>query len=372
MPTGLELATAAFGLANSALDGIVKVSAISDKIAVQLGVERDLAFIHDEFAMMQAFLKQAEKPRAKSSRPRGKVVDTWVRQVRVQDCLEDSALRLRLRRRSACLLRLPRAVKARRRIASDIRNLRAQVDHVSKRRLRYSLVTDDDVDHPSRPPATGDLSSGAITDDDDDGDASGTVGHHEQSSTPARRPPEASSLADLITGGGSELRVISVWGRDDHGRVSLPIVREAYDDASTRASGFTWRAWVHVAHPFKPHEFINNLLSQLDGGAASAQDERFTDDERWFEFERQVEKNKFLFVLDDLAGAEEWFWIKKRLPDKRNGSRIVVCAQHQGIAMLCPDQPIQVLGSKPKISDGDYELLYGHPPPPMYLIITKV
>uniref|UniRef100_A0A453QNY6 Rx N-terminal domain-containing protein n=1 Tax=Aegilops tauschii subsp. strangulata TaxID=200361 RepID=A0A453QNY6_AEGTS len=69
-------------------------SAIAAEVALQLGVQRDQAFIRDELDMMQSFLMVAH-----GEQDDGKVVGTWVKQVRdlgydVEDCLQDLAVRL--------------------------------------------------------------------------------------------------------------------------------------------------------------------------------------------------------------------------------------------------------------------------------------
>nr|CAB3481591.1 unnamed protein product [Digitaria exilis]CAB3483675.1 unnamed protein product [Digitaria exilis] len=336
---GLEVAASALALANSTLEGFLKISA-------QLGADTDLAFIRDEFAMMQAFLKTAEKSRR--SRPkRGKVMNTWVRQVRslahdVEDCLEDSTLHLdrRLRRRqSSSSLRffflrlrlLPRKLKARHRIAGDIKKLRARVEELSGRNVRYRLI--DDVAPPAsssslQPPADRQL---LITRGRHDQMWSGGGGGDQRSGE--------GSLADLIAGGGDGIRVISVWGRDDHGRASISVVKEAYDDDDL-GGGFTWRAWVKVTHPFSPNEFVRSLVVQFHAATSIQKFEAMSKMEKTMmaepdgrpslsldeEFVMLVKENKYIFVLDDLADVEEWIWIKTYLlrPDlDKNGSRIV-------------------------------------------------
>ncbi|OEL31433.1 hypothetical protein BAE44_0007548 [Dichanthelium oligosanthes] len=324
---GLEVVAAALGLANSALDGILKRTAISDRVAAQLGVESDLAFIRDEFAMMQAFLKTAEKAKRRATK-RGKVVDTWARQVRVlaydvEDCLEDSALHLERRQWSSCR-RLRRTVKARHRIARTIKKLRARVEDVSNRRSRYGLIND--IAPPSQP-------------------------------TPAAELPRAIGDHDLWSSAGEQPDT-----RDDHGRASVSIVKEAYDHPETQNSGFTWRAWVKVAHPFNPHEFVKSLVMQFydssiqRSGAPPAvvvgievmnKMEKTMAEGRSSsvheDFVMLMKQNKYLFVLDDLADVEEWIWIKTYLPDyNKNGSRIIVPTQHKEIAMLCLEQPISI------------------------------
>jgi hypothetical protein len=375
--SGLEVAGAALAFAATALDALLKVSG---RVAAELGAEGDLAFIRDEFAMMQAFLKAADGAAASRAAKRGKVVDAWVRQVRalaydVEDCLEDAALHLDRRRR-----RLPRGIKARRRIAADIKKLRARVEDVSNRNLRYRLI---DAGAPSQQPQGG--GGGAISHD-----------HllHPWSSDeqqPDGQPPVEASLARLVSGGGSALRVISVWARGDDGMASVSVVREVYDDDATTRRSFAWRAWIKAAaaRPFDPHRLVEALVRQFyansfyqEPGAppppavvgieALSKMEKMMASEETSSvlevFQRLVKENRYLFVLDDLADAEEWLWIKTYLADYKNGSRVIVRTQHKGIAMLCLEHSIVTQVSDSKFNESQD----GRQPPPVYLMFTKV
>ena len=66
-------------LGKSVLDGALgyATSANAEEVALQLGVQRDQAFISDELEMMLAFLMAAHEERDEN-----KVVKTWVKQVR--------------------------------------------------------------------------------------------------------------------------------------------------------------------------------------------------------------------------------------------------------------------------------------------------
>jgi predicted NAD/FAD-binding protein len=70
-------------------------STLAEEVALQLGVQRDQAFITDELEMMQAFLMAAHDEREDNNR----TVKVWVKQVRdvaydVEDCLQDLAVSL--------------------------------------------------------------------------------------------------------------------------------------------------------------------------------------------------------------------------------------------------------------------------------------
>ena len=125
-------------MGKSVLNGALTyaTSAIAQEVALQLGVQRDQAFIRDELEMMLSFLMAAHEERDDH-----KVVKTWVKQVRdvaydVEDCLQDQAVRLGKPSRW-CFLR---TLVDRRRVATWMKELRAKVEDVSQMNVRNRLI----------------------------------------------------------------------------------------------------------------------------------------------------------------------------------------------------------------------------------------
>ncbi|VAH86164.1 unnamed protein product [Triticum turgidum subsp. durum] len=128
----------AISIGKSVLSGALNYAqfAVVDEVALQLGVHRDHSFISAELEMMQGFLMAAH-----DERDDNKVVKIWVKQVRdvsyaVEDCLLDFAVRLE-KQSWWCL---SRKVLARRYVAKQIKDLRAEVEEVSQRNQRYHLI----------------------------------------------------------------------------------------------------------------------------------------------------------------------------------------------------------------------------------------
>jgi hypothetical protein len=105
---------------------------------LQLGVTRDRAFIRDELEMMLSFLMAAHEERDKH-----KVVETWVKQVRVVSYdVEDSHMdfAVRVEKQSWWLpWRIPRTISDRRHVAKQMKDIRAKVEDVSQRKRRYLI-----------------------------------------------------------------------------------------------------------------------------------------------------------------------------------------------------------------------------------------
>jgi hypothetical protein len=325
-------------LAKSVLSGVVSEakSAIKEEVALQLGVNKDLVFINDEFEMMQTFLMAADEEEGEK-----KVVRTWVKQVRdlgydVEDSLQDFALHLE---KKTSWWRFPCTLKKRHAIAKDIKDLKARVDDVSHRNMRYRSIEDPS----SRPTTAADKymsSSSSVF----------GIGHA------AKQDNEKVDLAGLITRGSKELMVISVWGTSsDVGKMST--IRKVYDDPKVTEK-FACRAWVKLMDPFNPVEFIRSLVRQFYGNSnksliGNPEDGRtkgvhisrsmaLEEEELEDEFDKLVSNNQYMIVIEDLSTISEWDWLKLYLPDNKKGSRIIVSTQHIELAGLCVGQTNQV------------------------------
>ncbi|EMS68831.1 putative disease resistance protein RXW24L [Triticum urartu] len=130
---------------------------------------------------------------------------------------------------------------------------------------------------------------------------------------------------------------------------------KAYSDPES-CQNFACRAWVKLAHPFNPHDFIRGLTAQFYANTCQELHEEAlrgvltrseaTQDDYLKEFVRQVNDVRYLIVLEDLSTMAEWDAIRTFLPDKKNGSWIIVSTQQFEIASLCVGHSYQVLELK--------------------------
>ncbi|XP_037471105.1 disease resistance protein Pik-2-like [Triticum dicoccoides] len=128
----------ALSVGKSVLSGALRyaTSALAEEVALQLGVRRDQVFITNELEMMQAFLMSAH-----DDGDDNRVVKVWVKQVRdvaydVEDTLQEFAVRLE----KQSWWRIRRNLLDRRRVAMQMKELRANVEDVSQRNMRYNLI----------------------------------------------------------------------------------------------------------------------------------------------------------------------------------------------------------------------------------------
>ncbi|KAL6890128.1 hypothetical protein ACP4OV_008891 [Aristida adscensionis] len=330
------------GLSKAAVEALVNKfkSAIEEEEEQWQIVQRDMVFIIDEFDMMQSFLSSVDGERVKNI-----VVRTWVRQVRdlsydVEDCIE-FVLHLDTTKRSWWLRLLPSCGKTRTPLpideaVSEIKLLKARVEDVSQRNMRYNLISD----------------SGSKSFSQVQRKASSSTSTLDILMDAAKMEKGLLDLVKLITMDVKDLQVISVCGTGgDHGKIS--IIKNVYDDPKV-CENFRSRAWVKLTHPFNPHEFIRNLVVQFYTNCCQEQDgviigldvltkTEVTHDDLVNMYKEQVNKQRYLVILEDLFSMVQWVAIKSYLPDRKNGSRIIVSTNQLEIASLCTGKPYSVL-----------------------------
>jgi hypothetical protein len=108
-------------------------------------------------------------------------------------------------------------------------------------------------------------------------------------------------------------------------------------------------------HPFDPDKFLNNLLALFYPPSFSDdQSEELLDGaELRKKMRAAVTERKYLVVLEGVSTVVDWEAIRMYLPDRNNGSRIVVSTEHLRISLLCTREPYQV-SQLTRFSDGQF------------------
>lgn len=336
----------AVSVGKAVLDGALGYakSKAAEEIALQLGVDRDVAFIGDELEMMQSFLMTADEEHDKH-----KVFLTWVKQIRdlaynVEDSLMDFTLHSD--KKPSCWFCIPRFLRERRHIAKEVKKLRAKVEDVSNRNLRYQLINST-VSKQSYPEEQSSVASAAM------------FGIKEARHATIEKDKSKLNLQQLIRSDEQDLRVIAVWGTSCN-LWKTSEIRKAYDDKEI-SKWFKCCAWVQLMHPFNPNKFFKDLIRQfyvysheVNGKSEEGNAPGYDVLEKLEKLERMGQSNfakevavhlnvkRYLIVIDDLSTIVEWDWVKTYFPDKKNGSRIIVSTEQVEIATLCTGQPYQV------------------------------
>ncbi|KAI5016812.1 hypothetical protein ZWY2020_029090 [Hordeum vulgare] len=120
---------------------------------------------------------------------------------------------------------------------------------------------------------------------------------------------------------------------------NTPILGKAYRDPKI-CKKFKNRAWVKLMHPFNPDEFRKSLVAQF-----------YPDEHQVNGPMKQVIKENYLIILEEVCTMVEWDAIIKYLPESKNGSRIVVLTRQLWIALMCTGEPYQVSELR-RYSDG--------------------
>uniref|UniRef100_A0ACD5TRE5 Uncharacterized protein n=1 Tax=Avena sativa TaxID=4498 RepID=A0ACD5TRE5_AVESA len=354
------MAEFALALTKTAVEGtLIRVkSAIDEEAKLKVQVQNDLVFITGEFQMMQSFLGAANRERASND-----VVRTWVTQLRdlafdVEDCIEfvvhiDKPCAWDWVRRLAssymCMGMappLPLDVAA-----AEIQRLKARVEDVSQRNTRYNLISDSGS--ASKPEASA-VSSVSLAPAGTTAVTSAAAFHilSEVWEAGGNKKYDLGVLSELISGKGSDLEVISLWGSTESAHLGAEYkIKEAYCDQKI-CENFQSRAWVKLMHPFNLDDFLESLLSQLYASCSRQVGDDDHEVDLWItredrrlikvELMKQVKEQRYLVVLEGVSSVAEWDAIKMYLPDSKKGSRIVVSTEHLGIALLCTGEPYHV------------------------------
>jgi hypothetical protein len=321
--------TTALSLGKSVLDGALGYakSAVAEEVALQLGVQRDHAFIREELEMMRAFLRAAHDERGDHQ-----VLMTWVKQVRdvaydAEDCLQDCSVYLK----KPSWWRRPSTLRERHRIAKKMKELRARVEDVSQRNLRYQLVK----------------TSGSKP--EDGAEVSGAAAMSGMEEALRQQNKTKADLIRLINKNDDDLRVIGVWGTSDVlGEKS--IVKRAYDGLK-RDRKFQYHAWISMVLPLSTTAILQDIVMQFALDSLEEEAKRHTsapdeaqdlrrlwvakEDDLADEFRKFLNDKSYLIVINDLSTMDEWYQIRTCFPTNKKGSRLLVCTVHIKVASLC-------------------------------------
>ncbi|XP_051223735.1 disease resistance protein Pik-2-like [Lolium perenne] len=326
----------ALSIGKSVLNGALSYakSALAEEVALQLGVRRDQLFITNELEMMQAFLMVAHDEGVDSM-----VVKVWVKQVRdvaydVEDSLQEFAVRLQ----KQSWWRIHQTLLDRRRVAKQMKELRANVEDVSQRNMRYHLIKGSS----SKPATIGGQSAVA-----EGTTMSGTA------EVMRLREKAKVDLVRLINRKDNDLIVIAVSGTSAGHLGKMSIIKDAYEDPMIQKK-FECRAWIgKLMCPFNLTEFLQSIIEQFHVNFLQESGEKEKEKEKALdlqvlrkmrrmkenrlvrEFKRYVNEKSYLIILNEIHTIEEWGQIKPCFLINKHGSRIVVCAEQVGVASLC-------------------------------------
>ncbi|KAF7046279.1 hypothetical protein CFC21_055313 [Triticum aestivum] len=316
------MAETVLSMARSMLGGAISkaASAAAAEISLLMGVRKDIWFIKDELATMQAFLVAAEAMKEKDM-----LLKVWAEQVRdlsynIEDCLGEFMVHVASQSLSRKLIKL----KDRHRIAIQIRDLKSRVEEVSNRNTRYNLIETNQFtrDTDERDSCMEDIRNQSANNINE----AELVGF-------SKPKQELINLID-VHATNSPAQVVCVIGMGGLGKTTL--TRKVYESIKS----FSCCAWITVSQSFVRTEFLKVMIKELFGSEALKKqlEENVGSEVNLANClrEKLLEKRYFV-VLDDLWNIDDWSWMKSVVfPSINNkGSRIVVTTRDLGLAENC-------------------------------------
>ncbi|CAD6339523.1 unnamed protein product [Miscanthus lutarioriparius] len=297
--TALDMATTLVG---SALG--VASSAAREEMGLLLGVQDDIRFISDELKMMQAFLRAADGARENTG-----VLKAYLELIRdlaydIEDSLEEFMVFIKHKSLVQQLLSL----RARHRVAVQIRTLKLRVQEVSQRNTRYNLIK-----------LTPSISS----------DVTQLFGLDKQKEKLTDLIAKLEVPVDMEPGiSKSGPRVVSVVGMGGLGKTTL--TKKVYDSKDI------------VSQSFDPKELLKEMIKQLFGAHSLKE---FLEEHQGQVLEVKHLTNylrggllerKYLVVLDDVWTLEAWNCMCLVFPENsKDGSCVVLTSRNHKLAEHC-------------------------------------
>ncbi|KAG8070013.1 hypothetical protein GUJ93_ZPchr0006g43735 [Zizania palustris] len=303
------------------LSGLIRVavsklwSTASEKYKLHKGLKDDINFLAKELKMIAAVIdRELSSPTGGYRRA---VLQLSMEELQelahdIEDCIDKILYCATRDQQSSAVSRALRSIKKIHddpKLAKEMQRLRKQVKEANKRSERYKVSS-----QPS--PAT-------------------SVG--EESSDPRNihanligvEAPLAELTLQLAGADERKLKVISVVGFSGSGKTAL--AAKVYNQE--RNSGmFDKFAWVCAAHK-EPSEVLSELLRGIISSDAHPIQASTDIGQLCVDLRQQLEKNRYLIVIDDIRTEHLWNTIKPAFPADMNvSSRIVVTTTIQSIA----------------------------------------
>ncbi|WVZ62125.1 hypothetical protein U9M48_011907 [Paspalum notatum var. saurae] len=258
-----------------------------------------------------------------------------------EDCIDMYRLRIKSRPISDGIRswskHLLSTLFARRRLACDIRDLRARAVAISERQARFGVNREALRRSPPLLPAP--MPAAATTPANDADRRHQLVGIAEQANALAAR------LKEEPVGEKKGAAVFSIVGFGGLGKTTL-----ATEVCRLLEAEFPFQAMVSVSQAFQPNRdikvLLKGLLQQLikpktanERGikeeGALGQIDGLDDIELAKQLNELLTDERFIIVIDDVWTIQAWYSIQSKLPDNSKGGRIIVTTRIETVAKAC-------------------------------------
>ncbi|KAL2559510.1 putative disease resistance protein [Forsythia ovata] len=133
-------------------------------------------------------------------------------------------------------------------------------------------------------------------------------------------------IKDQLTGGSSNLEILSVVGMGGIGKTTL--TRKVYDDELS-VYHFDIRAWVTVSQDYNEPGLLLGLLDSMKKLTDKMPENRF--EQLAEHLYKNLKGMRYLIVLDDLWDTKVWDDVKHLFPNEKNGSRIMMTTRLENV-----------------------------------------
>ncbi|KAL9252256.1 Disease resistance protein RPM1-like protein [Drosera capensis] len=294
------------------------------------GLGREFNAIAKELKSMQAFLMDAEGMAEDNSSANNWVTEVRSIAYRIEDVIDEYMMLQETEHQSSNIIskvaRSAHHMPALHRLASSIKDIKAEVIHINQRKENYNfrkyIAEPGDSSSSSRGAAAAYPSqvSSLFAEDCD------LVGIND-------RKVDLMKLLDP-DGEYSTCSVIAVVGMGGLGKTTF--ARRVYKDGAV-GSNYPFRAWITVSQSYSPITLLRDIIRQFREAEPHEETQDTADIPTLIDNLRNflVDKRsiyRYLAVFDDVWKFELWDYIKSALPDQANGSKILITTRDEAVA----------------------------------------
>ncbi|XP_059626938.1 disease resistance protein RPM1-like [Cornus florida] len=290
------------------------------------GIREEVECIRDELERVRAFLRVADAKEETDPE-----LQVWVKQVRevaydTEDVHDEFMLHLAHHQgdgfygflfRMSCSIR---NLKARNRIASEIRRIKYRVSNIAEghQRYRYKFSLSEQGSNSS-------IINNAWY------DRRGDALLLEEAELVGFDKPRK-QLIEWLVEDNRKLKVVSVVGMGGLGKTTL--VKRVYEDVKVKRI-FQNHAWITVSQSFELRELLEDLIQQLFDEIRQPVPQRVeTMDNNKLKalIKDFLHQSRYVLVLDDVWSINAWDVFKYALPNNNRGSRVLLTTRIVNVA----------------------------------------